>query len=227
MHCFDCDVHFPLDSKVCSICGRQLDTDSDRYFKAGMEAMAIGELDRAVEYLYDCVGLDPRHISGRYNLGMSLSLSDRCDEAMGHYCNIAQDNPEYPGLYTAMGQAAFGSYLTHYSEAEAQRSAMIRYFMAAIEQDPHDVDAYFSLGNAYMAMENAEKAITWLETALRLHPESPAINYMLAKALKMTGNEPEAAVMAQKSLQLSNPSDPFWPDIHELCMELNQTMLQM
>lgn len=227
MHCFDCDIHFSDSFTTCDTCGKRLETDSDRYFKSGMERMATGEIDRAVEFLNGCVTLNPDHISGRYNLGIALSLEDRCDEAMEQFSAIVSETPDYPGVYTAMGQAAFGSYLLHISEAEALCNAMTSFFMMAIEQDPHDVDAYFSLGNAYIAIGNAEKSIPWLQTALRLHPDSPAIYHTLAKALKMMGKNCEAVEMAKKSVQLSNPRDPFWEDIQGLFSELQQNVLPM
>jgi tetratricopeptide (TPR) repeat protein len=210
------------DSRVCSICGKRLDTDSDRYFKVGMEAMAGGDIARAVDFLSDCVSLTPTHISGRYNLGIALSLADRCDEALQHYALIIDESPDYPGIYTAMGQAAFGSYLFHLSEAESQCSAMLSFFMMAIEQDPHDVDAYFSLANAYIALENAEKALPWIQAAQRLHNDSPAIHYTMAKVLKMLGKHSEAVEAVKISMQLSGPSDPFWEDIQGLFSDLQQ-----
>jgi len=220
MHCFSCNIHFAEGSKACSVCGSHLDTDSDRYFKAGMEALAEGNIDRSVMLLEDCVGLNASHVSGRYNLGIALSLADRCTEAMEHYATIVDEHPDYPGIYTAMGQAAFGSYLLHLSEAEAQCNAMLDFLMTAIEQDSNDVDAYFSLANAYIALENPEEALQWIEKALHIHPDSPAINFTMAKILKMLGKSDEASKAAEKSVQLSGPGDPFWEEIKGFSAEL-------
>jgi cytochrome c-type biogenesis protein CcmH/NrfG len=97
---------------------------------------------------------------------------------------------------------------------------MLEFFIRAVEQDPDDVDALFSLGNAYIAVGNAETALPWLKSALRIQPNSPAIYFTIAKAFKMLKKKPEASVMARKSMQLSNPSDPFWDDIKRLVCEL-------
>ena len=225
MHCFKCDIESDGKTEVCNNCGQPLESDADRYFKAGMEAMAAGDVDRAISLLKDCINLNPDHISGRYNLGLALSLADRCDEAMGHYAAIAEENPEHPGIYTALGQAAFGSYLVHVEGAEMSRMAMMEFLMRAVRQDPEDVDALFSLGNAYIAIDKPRQALPWLERALSIHQDSPAIYYTIAKALNMMGEHDEAVEMAERSAQYSSPDDPFWDDIQMLLSELQQGIM--
>ena len=227
MHCFECDVHAACEARTCEVCGKPLERDPDRYFKAAMEAMAAGNPDRAIRLLRDCIELNPDHLSGRYNLGLALALADRYDEANQHYMAIIKQDPKYPGIYTALGQTAFGSYIVHMEKTESKRKAMIQFLMKAIEQDPEDVDAYFSLGNAYVAMENGEQALPWLECALKLHPDSSAIYFVMAKALKMLQKHSEASVMARKSMELSDPSDPFREDIRDLLSELRQAVLPL
>ena len=226
MHCFGCNSELVAESRTCKTCGRPVESDPDKYFKAGMEACADDDLDRSIELLMDCVNLAPDHLSGRYNLGMALALANRCDEAMEHYYAVADQEPNYPGIYTALGQAAFGSYMTHTAEAESGRKMMIHMLMKAIEQDPEDVDACFSLANAYVALGKAEKALPLLKRALTLHPDSSAIYFVIAKAFKTLQKYPEAAIMAQKSMQLSVPNDMFHDDIEELLSELQQTVLE-
>jgi tetratricopeptide (TPR) repeat protein len=222
MYCFACDPHSVGESKICPVCGKPFATDPDRYFKAGMDAMVLGDLEHAIQYLQDCVTLNPKHFSGRYNLGLALALTDRCNEAMEHYMAIARDDPSYPGIYTALGQAAFGSYMTHLDEAEQKRRVMILFFMKAIEADPEDVDAYFSLGNAYMAVGSAGDAVPYLEKALSIHPDSPAIYYTLAKAHIMLQGYDKAIELATRAIDLSGPEDPFRQDVELLLSELEQ-----
>ncbi|MHB0913168.1 MAG: tetratricopeptide repeat protein [Armatimonadota bacterium] len=225
MHCLECGNYNDVVAAVCAACGKPF--DSDGFFKAGMEAMALGEIDRGIDFLQKCVSIDEEHVSGRYNLGLALSLVNRCDEAEGHYMRVTETNPEYPGIYTALGQAAFGSFLSHSREAESQREAMVHYLMQAVEQDPNDVDAYFSLGNAYIALGSAEKSLPWLRGALRLHPDSPAIYFTMARALKMMGRYSEAMLLAGHSLELYEADDPFRGDVQELYDELKEQLLPL
>lgn len=220
MYCFNCESESSNENYVCEKCGKPMEKDSDRYFKEAMRAMMNGDAVLSIKLLAECIKLNPLHASGRYNLGLVLSMADRCDEAIEQYSVVACEHPSYPGVYTALGQAAFGSYLVHREEAEAKREIMVEFLMKAIEQDPNDVDAYFSLGNAYIATDSADKAIPWLRTALRLDPESPAIYFTIARAFKMLGNYNEAVIMAQKSLQLSGPDDPFKGDVQQFLIDI-------
>lgn len=223
MHCFRCDADSTSESGTCELCGKPLETDPDRYFKAGMEAMAEGRIGSCISFLGDCVLLSPDHVSAHYNLGLALCLANKCDEAIEHLTAVADRDPSYPGIYTALGQAAFGSYLSHIEQAESSRKAMVQLLMKAIEEGPNDVDAYFSLGNAYIAIGSAEKSLPWLRHALRLHPDSSAIYFAVAKAFKMLEKYPEAAIMARRSMEFSNPNDPLAEDIRRLLAELQET----
>ena len=225
MHCFGCDTDFEGESLTCEVCGKPLETDADRYFKAGMGAMAAGDVNRSISFLRDCVKLEPNHLSGRYNLGLALCLAGNCDQATEQYTAVIEQQPDFPGIYTALGQAAFGSYLAHLEHAESNRNAMIELLMRAIEQDPEDVDAYFSLGNAYIAIGTADKALPWLKCAMKLHPDSAAIYFVVAKAFKMLERYPEATLMARRSVELSDPNDPFLEDVQNLLSELQEVAL--
>ncbi len=227
MYCIKCVEYSPNEAQVCVACGKPFETDADKYFKEAMKCMFNGDdgdMDRATRLLKTCAILNPYHVSGRYNLGLVLSMNNQCDEAMEHYRSIAEQNPEYPGIFTAMGQAAFGSYMDHVDRAETNRRAMVKLLETAIEQDPDDVDALFSLANAYIAVGKAEKALPWLKNALYVQPDSPAIYFTMAKAFKMLNKYPEAAVMAKKSVQLSSPGDPFWDDMQGLLSELQAVL---
>ena len=220
MHCFQCESDSSGDSGTCGVCGRPLDMDSDRYFRAGMDAMSAGEIERSAQLLRDCVTLNPDHLSGRYNLGIALCLANKSDEAIEHYIAVVEREPNYPGIYTVLGQAAFGDYLFHTEQAEANRKAMFELLKRAIEYDPTDVDAYFSLGNACIAVGSAEEALSWLNQAMRLHPDSSAIHFAVAKAYRMLRRHGDAAAMAKLALELSTPDDPLAEDIEALFAEI-------
>lgn len=224
MYCFECKHSFSgEDFLICNNCGKPLETDPDKFFKAGMAATARADIDLAIDLLDHCVAIDPDHASGRFNLGFALCMDNRCEEAMVHYVFLAENYPDYPGIYTALGQAALGNYLLHVDEAELNRRSMLELFKKAIEQDPDDVDAYFSLGNAHIAAGTPQEALPWLKQALNLHPESPAIYFSMAKAFKMLNKHSEAYVMAKRAYHLSCADDPFYDDIDSLFNELKQS----
>ena len=222
MYCFACNTYVEGQTVMCQACGKPLETDPDRYFRAGMEAIAVGDTDRSIRFLKDCMTLKPDHLSGRYNLGIALCMAGECDEANEQFAVVAEQDPGFPGLFTAMGQAAFGLYLYHAEQAEISCKSMMKLFSRAIEQDPGDVDAYFSMGNAYMASGRPGKALPWLKQALKLHSDTSAIYFALAKAYKAMENYHEAIMTARKAAELSSPDDPLAEDIEHLLVELEQ-----
>lgn len=220
MHCLKCESDSAGDLRVCQACGAPLKEDPDLYFKAGMEAMSAGEIDRSTVLLGDCVKLNPDHLSGRYNLGIALSLANKCDEAVEQCIAVIEREPDYPGIYTILGQAAFGDYLYHMEQAHSNRRAMFQLLKKAVDQDPTDVDAYFSLGNACIAVGSAAEALTWLHKAMKFHPDSSAIYFAAAKAHKMLRRHSEAAAMAKMAMELSGPKDPLAEEINALVAEI-------
>ena len=221
MNCVRCKSDSASDSETGDVCGGPLARDPDLYFKAGMEAMFAGEIERSTHLLSNCVQLNPDHLSGRYNLGIALCLANKCDEAIEQCIAVMEREPNYPGLYTVLGQAAFGDYLYHREQADSNRRAMFQLLKRAIEQDPSDVDAYFSLGNACIAVGSAAEALTWLRKAMDFHPDSSAIHFAAAKAYKMLRRHTEAVNMAKLAMELSGPSDPLGEEIKALFAEIS------
>ena len=225
MYCFECDSDTRALSGKCDICGKPLTADADRYFKNGMEALASGELGHAIDLLGSCVKTNPSHINGQYNLGMALALAGRNDDAQNAYMMVVTFDPEYPGIYTALGQISFANYLNYCEQAETQRQMMLRLFEKAINEDNDDVDAYYSLANAYIAIGSADKALPCLKHALEIQPESAAVHVSLARAFAMLEKYAEASTILDKSVMLSSPDDAFMDEIQYLKDELMKITL--
>lgn len=224
MRCFACSIDFDYDTRICAICGRPLETDSDRYFKAGMAALDAGNLEESIVLFSDCLNLNPNHLTARFNLGIAYSLNNQCDTAMEELLAVAAQDPNYPGLFTALGQAAFGSYLHHRELAQEREQQMLQLLKEAISRDDADVDALFSLGNAYIALDNPLQALPYLKRAAIIDPNAPAIYFTLAKTFQMLGRNQEALLMAEKSLAISSPEDGFRDLIEGLFSDLQDEL---
>lgn len=224
MHCIECGMECEEELLDCCACGAPIQKDADRYFKAGMDAMAVGDIERCVNLLEDCVKLDDGHLSGRYNLGIALAMLERYEEAAREHMALLERSPAYPGVYTALGQTAFGSYIYHLEQAESDYGAMLKFFKKAILADPENVDAHFSLANAYIAAGAANKAIPHLERALELLPESPYIHFAMAKALQILGKQDEAKVVLKRAIELSVENDSSLDVMGELLAEVEEEM---
>jgi len=222
MRCFACGVGYGPESKTCPICGRDLETDPDRYFRAGMDAISAGDIEEGVSLLEDCSRLDPNHLSARFNLGVAYSLGGRHDLAVRELFAVAQKDPEYPGLLTALGQVAFGMYTHHIEQAEAHKEQMLGFLLAAIRLDPEDVDALVTLGNVYIELGLPADALRYLERAAVIVPESPVVYFAMARALEMLGRRRQAALMAKKYLALAPPNDRFKSEVENFMHNLLQ-----
>lgn len=227
MRCSECGCELEPQMTECPNCGGRHSMDPDSHFKAAMDFVADGNLEGAIELLEHCLNADPEHLTGRFNLGVALCLADKCDEAIGHLYYVLTKEPDYPGIYTALGEAAFGSYLYHEEQASMKSMAMIHLLKQAIDQDEEDVDAYFTLGNAFLALGLAEEALPALKSALRLDPQSPAIFYLIAKSYRELGRLREARMMAERALDLAQPDNQFLDDIESLVTELQEEALAL
>jgi superkiller protein 3 len=214
MHCLGCYGSIQESSDRCPACGKSSPLDADSYFKAGM-GLITSNVSMAIKLLQDCVQLDPNHQSGIYNLGIALSLDGRYEEAVAHYKELLCISPDYPGIYTAMGQAYFGSYAKHKDIVNRRFTQSTNLLMRAVRQNPEDTDALFSLGNAYLSEGNAEEAIIWLNRALCVSPSSPAIYFVLAKALLSAGQEIPARDMASIAVLIASKDEPYWEELQE------------
>lgn len=214
MHCLGCYGSIQESSDRCPACGKSSALDADSYFKAGME-LVTSNVGLAIKLLQDCVQLDPNHQSGIYNLGIALALDNRYEEAVAHYKELLSISPNYPGIYTAMGQAYFGSYAKHKDIVNRRFTQSTNLLMRAVSQNPEDTDALFSLGNAYLSEGNSEEAIIWLNRALCVSPSSPAIYFVLAKALLLAGQEIPARDMASIAILIASKDEPYWNELQE------------
>lgn len=227
MHCLTCNSTVSHTNGKCETCGRPMETDADSYFRAGMDALAVNDYQRAETLFSDCLCLNPRHVSARFNLGLALNMAERCEEAVDQFAIIMETEPDYPGICTALGQALFGSYIWHREQAEQLKETMIKVLTRAVEEDPEDVDAHFSLANSYIAVGEPEEALRCLYRALELQDDSWAIYLALAKTLAMLGRRVEAAQMASKALEFSDEDNAFREEIWDLLSELQQIPLPL
>jgi len=216
MTCAECGREVDLLHRRCPTCGEDCTVDPDSRFKAAMAAVDADDIGRAIALLERCVEADPGHLNGRFNLGIALCMVDRCDEAIGHLFTVLMEDEDYPGIHTALGEAAFGSYLYHEDQARKKSEAMICLLRQAVERDEEDVDAHFSLGNAYLALDMPEAALAYLKNARTLDPESSAVHVMLARTYLMLGRRAMARRMLRRAAALAGPDDRYAEEMADL-----------
>ncbi len=75
-------------------------------------------------------------------------------------------------------------------------------FGEVIRRNPHELEAYYNRGIAYVQMTEYQKAITDFDRAIKLDPNSAEVYLERAKVYYLLGNYPQTRVDLQTAIQL-------------------------
>ena len=106
-----------------------------------------------------------------FDLASIAMKQEKFDEAVAHFKQVAEINPNYDGIWLNIGVAYRRQ--KNYAEAEA-------YLKRALAAQPHDLAAYVELVNIYIFTRQTEKAYETVEQGLRYYPESAHLHALLA-----------------------------------------------
>ena len=106
-----------------------------------------------------------------FDLASIAMKQEKFDEAVSHFKQVAEINPNYDGIWLNIGVAYRRQ--KNYAEAEA-------YLKRALEAQPNDLAAYVELVNIYIFTRQTEKAYETVEQGLRYYPESAHLHALLA-----------------------------------------------
>jgi tetratricopeptide (TPR) repeat protein len=131
------------------------------------------------------------------NLGDVLFHKGRINEAITHFQQTLQINPNYKG--------------THYNLATAlmQKGRVdeaITQYREALQINPGHADAHVNLGNALLQIGRLDEAIIQYQKALQITPESVDALNNLGIVLSQLGRADEAITQFQKALQIKPDS---------------------
>ncbi|MGD0813635.1 MAG: tetratricopeptide repeat protein [Verrucomicrobiota bacterium] len=131
------------------------------------------------------------------NLGDVLFQKGRVDEAIAHFQQTLQINPNFKG--------------THYNLATAlmERGRVdeaITQYREALRINPGQADAHVNLGNALRQLGSMDEAMAEYQKALQINPDSLAAHNNLGIVLSQKGRTDEAIAQFQWALQIK-PDD--------------------
>ncbi len=219
MHCTKCETSAPENAEKCSQCGNFIVADADKYFRAGMNALGANNAHRAVILLSDCLEINPQYTNAQYHLGVALGLADRYEDAEATLDAVLSKDPYYPGIHTATAAVAFSAFIHYRNQCESQRSILELTLKLALEFDPNDLDACFTMAHLQMAEMEFEQTLIWLDRAATIQPDSYAVSYAYTQTLLLMGRREEAAKMAVKTLALAKEGDSCDQEILDLVDE--------
>ena len=164
--------------------------------------------------LSDPTGLDAW---ANYHIGLGhLYRFTQADNAMAQLCfeRAVKADPQLARAYAGLSFTSFVEAFLRLSPdpAAATRNAR-RHAERALELDPLDPFANFTMGRTFWLSNEPESAANWLSRATTLNPNYAQGFYASAFTAMLTGNGPAAFRALDASLHLS-PLDPLLYGIH-------------
>lgn len=129
------------------------------------------------------VAAAPTYAGAYINLGVSLKVKGRLDEAIACYRRAIELDPTFAMAY--MNLANVLAETGHFEEALVNHRK-------AIELDPMDFEGYCTLGNTLSKHGRLDEAIDALRKAIELNPRHAEAHYALGVTLQLKGQMAEA-----------------------------------
>jgi tetratricopeptide (TPR) repeat protein len=203
------------------------------HFNLGMALRGQGDLEAALPHLRKVVEEDPANVLFRYELGQTLRLLGDLPGAIAAFEKVIELDPEKREGYYALGvalrqqgAAARRASAAGAPEAGGPADDAYRRALSAVERgaldpardaltevlrlDEGHADAHRLLGFVLGQQKDLRGALTHLERAVALRPESADAHYSLGVALWYSGSRDQALAELRKSLLL----DPAAGDAH-------------
>jgi len=156
-----------------------------------------GMLEESVKHLLEAISLNPKHTEARYNLGQAMVRQGRLDEAIKHFSLVIQLEPEHTKAHGNLGSILLAKGMI--KEAKPHLSEAVRL-------DSGNTEARYSLALVLADQRELEQALMHYSEAVRIRPDidiSPLMHYLLAMNYGEAHQFNEAALSAQKALDLA------------------------
>lgn len=175
----------------------------------------------------------PQSYVAHCNLGIALADEGKPEEALQHFKQALQINPDDARSVNNLGkvfmtQGRFGEAIGCFNHAlelnpndvktlnnlgvalaaEGKLDAATRELDGVLDRDPDFADAHYNLGNVLTMRGDWDEAIESYQRALQINPDSPEVQCNLGVALARQGNLDEAIGHYEQAIELK----PHYPD---------------
>jgi protein O-mannosyl-transferase len=141
----------------------------------------------------DNVAKNPNAWSAHYNLGVALGQSGRVQEAVGHFEQALQIEPDFAEAHYNLGNAL---------SQEGKLEDAIGHWEQAVRINPDYAEAHYNLGGTLARLGKVQEAIMHFEQALRIKPDDAEAHYNLGSALVRVGRVQEAMGHWEQALRI-------------------------
>jgi tetratricopeptide (TPR) repeat protein len=164
----------------------EIPADKKELIREAGNAQAMIALDDQVtagEELKQFVALYPNEPGVHYMYGVYL-LKEDPESAVGEFVHETEVAPKQPPAYIQVA-------LLDLKNGDYQQG--LKYVQQAIALAPGNFIAHVACGRLWLNLNNTDKAVMELRTAVKLSPTSPDAHFALSRALFRAGKKPEAA----------------------------------
>jgi TolB-like protein/Tfp pilus assembly protein PilF len=153
---------------------------------------SLGRPEEALQLHRRASELDPLSGVMALNVAGDLESLGRFDEAEHWYDKTMELTPNYPDLYTAIGDLRWSAY--------GRPDEALVAFTKALSLDPGNIGSLLTLGFAYLNLGDLSRAEQWIRRANDLGPESVGPNIAMQLLELYRGNEAGALEHARKAI---------------------------
>ena len=188
--------------------------DDYSFTRAGNEFFRAGDADHAIQKYRIALSMNPDNAMAHQRLGFLLyRVKRQQQEAMDHSRTAARLEPRNPFAQFDLGAALFEhgdptNALAHLAEAA-------RLLPNGYDENYNSVEMHFILAQTQSRLALYDQCIPSVETVLRVAPEHPRANYMMAMARAWIGETRSALPFFEKAAQ-SEPRLAQLPDFFDL-----------
>ena len=172
----------------------------ETHYNLGVFFLDSGRMDEAIACYRKALGLRP-FAPAHNNLANALRARGRLAEALGHYAQAVQLEPQF-----ADGWSNYGAALREAGRIDEAIPALER----AVALFPQSWSAASNLGMAYLARNRVEPAIACQRRALELKPDSAEVLSHLGNALAAAARWDEAEACYRQAIEKA----PRYADAH-------------
>jgi tetratricopeptide (TPR) repeat protein len=188
--------------------------DDYSYTRAGNQFFDAGDADHAIEKYRTALSMNPDNSMAHQRLGFLLyRVKRQQEEAMEHFRTAVRLEPRSPFAQFDLGAALYEhgdptNALVHLAEAA-------RLLPNGYDRNYNAVDMHFLLAETQFRLALYAQCIQSAATVLRLAPEHPRANYMMAMAQALTGETALTLPYFEKAAK-SEPRLAQLPDYFDL-----------
>ena len=178
-------------------------SDFYRMMDDATELQAKGESEAAIDAWQKALAVDPSDARVNFGLGGALTAAGRSNESIPYFKRATEINPDFLEAFYGLGAA----YMREKNADDA-----IAAWQDAVHLSPQFFQAQEGLGFAYYIQGKPSDALHHLRLALDGEPDRVSV-LVLAASLMATSsdagvrNGPEAVILAQRALELTQGSD--------------------